>query len=133
MKKGFCSFGTGLTIMIGFIVVFGTIQIWKEATTFVKYDLKQLSLSNNISGRFFLGCGSINSELTYYMYTVDKNQTIRPVQVLWSRITIFEDINNVETPYLLTNGVNYRVHIPKDSIKSDYKINFNESISNEKN
>lgn len=103
-----------------------------------KVNLVNLQDHSSVSGEFFLGCGQINGEMKYVLYTQEEDSTYRMWQVNYydakikytngpptEDITrVFEEDNLYEKFVLLANLDNYTYifEVPRGSIKTDFTL-----------
>ena len=135
-------FSSGLFIL-GFVISFIIITFITDMVAAFKGDyttistqpLKAIGIDEDLHGRFFLGCGSINSEDKFiYIAKVD-NLGYKIQEVDIDKCYIIEE--NIEQPYLeiskikwrdwvVTSKDRYIFHIPPNSIKENYEVNIND-------
>ena len=121
-------------IIIGFIT--NIIAAFKgDYITISTQPLKAIGIDEDLHGRFFLGCGSINSEDKFiYIAKVD-NLGYKIQEVDINDCYIVEE--DIEQPYLeisnikwrdwvVTSNDRYIFHIPPNSIKENYEVNIND-------
>ena len=106
-----------------------------DYTTISTQPLKAIGTDEDLHGRFFLGCGSINSEDKFiYIAKVD-NLGYKIQEVDINNCYIVEE--DIEQPYLEISNVKWRdwvvtskdryiFHIPPNSIKENYEVNIND-------
>ena len=121
-------------IIIGFIT--NIIAAFKgDYITISTQPLKAIGIDEDLHGRFFLGCGSINSEDKFiYIAKVD-NLGYKIQEVDINDCYIVEE--DIEQPYLEISNIKWRdwvvtskdryiFHIPPNSIKENYEVNIND-------
>ena len=122
-------------IIIGFII--NLIAAFQgDYITISTQPLKAIGTDEDLHGRFFLGCGSINSENKFiYIAKVD-NLGYKVQEVDIDNCYIIKE--DIEQPYLEISNIKWRdwvigsfenryiFHIPPNSIKENYEVNIND-------
>ena len=121
-------------IIIGFIIDMVAAS-QGDYITISTQPLKAIGTDEDLHGRFFLGCGSINSEDKFiYIVKVD-NLGYKVQEADIDNCYIVEE--DIEQPYLeisnikwrdwvVTSNDRYIFHIPPNSIKENYEVNIND-------
>ena len=128
-----------LGFLLSFIIISFIIDIVAESQgdyiVISTQPLKAIGTDEDLHGRFFLGCGSIDSEDKFiYIAKVD-NLGYKIQEVDIDKCYIIEE--NIEQPYLeiskikwrdwvVTSKDRYIFHIPPNSIKENYEVNIND-------
>jgi len=92
-----------------------------------EYELVAINNSTQTSGHFFLGCGTIDEEAVFYFYTRDKDGAIKLRDRVAQFCTVYEDVPEGETPYVilyetLTSGPAAKFHVPKGSVVQNFTL-----------
>lgn len=134
---GGCALGFGfggIALLIASIILnLPTKEVLKE-----EYELHAIVDNSEITGSFFLGCGSVGEDKYYsYIIETERGKTVETLKIDGINDIYFKD--TVETPMLkyyeselekdwwnwfsISAGDNYYVfHIPEGSIIEDYQI-----------
>ena len=128
-----------LGFLLSFIIIGFIINIIAESqgdyVTISTQSLKAIGIDEDLHGRFFLGCGSVNSEDKFiYIAKVD-NLGYKIQEVDINDCYIVEE--DIEQPYLEISNIKWRdwvvtskdryiFHIPPNSIKENYEVNIND-------
>jgi hypothetical protein len=103
---------------------------WKDKS--FKDEIISLKTSNEISGSFFLGCGSIEGE-TYYFYYKKIKDNIYKLEKSEALETIIIEDGNTYIEYTMpyrecsgetweTQRKNIKIHVPKETIIKEFKL-----------
>lgn len=143
--KGQASLEVATLIAMFLIVgIFFAITSYKPEYTFEKESSIEItSIEDNVAseGDFFLGSGSIEGKLKYFYTTKDEQGGYKVDSIPSSNTTIYMDIKDNENSRIETwkgepksgilnsiigslkgNPSEYRVHIPKGSLKENYNV-----------
>ena len=128
-----------LGFLLSFIIISFIIDIVAESQgdyiVISTQPLKAIGTDEDLHGRFFLGCGSIDSEDKFiYIAKVD-NLGYKIQEVDINDCYIVEE--DIEQPYLEISNIKWRdwvvtskdryiFHIPPNSIKENYEVNIND-------
>lgn len=111
---------------------FGLFAAKIEPTTLATIPLVALADRINDGGRFFLGFGSINSQLHYFYYTQGENGEIVPGKILANSVKLFEEerdnavlqtVSDAREEWFFCNGGSWQeIRVPKGAVKRDFAL-----------
>jgi hypothetical protein len=84
------------------------------------YNLLSLDLQNSLEGQFFLGSGMINNDSYFFFYTEDEHGLCQLNKVYYRYLSFYQDGGKTAT---YTIEYVWVLHIPKNSIKENFKLN----------
>jgi hypothetical protein len=142
-RSGFVMFAGAMIALIvtlcgvGFIGVIGGLN-YDPDETYKTERINIVALSDNVgvSGRFFLGSGTVQSEM-YYFYMTENNTGGKVMDSICSCVPVYEDEAN--NPYIITihkrvsdpvarfffitsESERTEIHIPPNSIQYNFNI-----------
>jgi hypothetical protein len=130
----------GITIVVIFIgyIIFAGLTLQKTEVIVENTSIISLKEISTTTGSFFLGCGNIDGEFKYVMYTSTNDGGFKKHIIPASVTTIYEDedTNPYVSEYNLWEVLDsdikrekasadypyYKLHVPKGTIIRDYKI-----------
>lgn len=120
-------FASSIAILSGVIIPIET-DVYNKNYENVIYEIKSLKTENLISGRFFLGCGYVNTQEYYFFYVeYNKGYKIEKIETSRTYINALEN-SDYETPKLTQKknkgewDAYYIIYIPQDYIVFDFNI-----------
>lgn len=110
-------------ILIALLGLFGCEGKWVARNTFLIYSIEK---EQSVSGSFFLGSGSINSTMYFFMWR-DWDGGMKLVKTEHSVSTIYEDEENFPYVEVWYNGwveasYKYKIHVPKGTVLKEYHL-----------
>lgn len=127
-------FGVWIGLFLGLITSFSLPTDTKPVVT--TYQIECLQDNNNVSGSFFIGCGSVNSRMkyTYYYDCGDSTYVLEQIDVDRATIKYTNDKPHIDKIKMVQtdNWINlfsnhcslskYIIYVPKGSIMNNYNL-----------
>jgi len=114
-----------LYLLFGFLLCLG-LGVGVEASNkkIKTFNIVSIERQNEISGSFFLGCGSVGSETYYYTYTVIGENKYKLLKFRSAQTTIIETNGLPKVKYRLVGKFHCDVilYVPFNTIIKSFKV-----------